>query len=952
MLRKLLISVVLLLVLSLCTVMWLFHSQSGLNASLSIAKTFVPALTIDSASGTLADKVTIENLHYLDKTGTGAAIEQLIFQWQPAALLKGILHINLVSLRGVDVLSSAQTQKTEDKTPFSLPDIYLPIDIQVDELSINNVSLIEKEQTTSLLTTAELSFATTENVLEINRFNLSRDDASVTLNGRLDLTGQHQTEITYQAQSETLLPQAVGLEGQISGNIDQLILQQTISSPLASEQRVVISNLLSELNWSLVSSAKRIQLSDVLPEQRVLIEQISINAQGDKHSATALLNADVTPDNLPTIAINAQAESTDLALWKVNIHNSLNDAASLIIDGQINTEPQQTVFDLLATWQQLSWPLTSKETIINSPNGQLKMNGSVDAYTASLTSELLYQQQPISVSAALTGNQHSMSVKQLNISGFDGNIAANAHVGWNDLPVVYELSAEWQDITLPESVSELAIAIDKGQLELKGDQQTLTLRSESNLTINQLPMTVKLKGQGKTDVGFDETNIAIELAEGSIDYQGRLAWAGESLVDGLITLDKFNPGIIASNWPGKLMGTVPVKVKNQADKLAVSLPGLSVDGTLRDRAINLKGDINTVGKMVVIKDLRLSSANSSLNVDGKVDSSNSHLVWQLSSPDLQDFYPALKGQLNATGEITGELNQPEINANISGKSLVYENIALANIDADIETSLLRDGKTNASVKLAGLNLPELTIDSVKLDISGTQQAHQINLNVISPAIQLQAMANGGFEQQQWQGIFSQFSFGNDKAGKWQLGEHSLITLSADKQAFPQHCWSSEKGQLCLQANNDGMKWQTAGNFKAVPVSLFDQFLVELEQLTGSLRGKFSLAGDESKAITGNGEVYLDEASVQLNQTALNQKEPLHLNNTFLKYQLDTNQTSMQLNIEPELAGVSAIKADIKTVSIVDISDHPEQAELNGELKTSIADLTALQLSHPAFDGLK
>jgi translocation and assembly module TamB len=134
--------------------------------------------------------------------------------------------------------------------------------------------------------------------------------------------------------------------------------------------------------------------------------------------------------------------------------------------------------------------------------------------------------------------------------------------------------------------------------------------------------------------------------------------------------------------------------------------------------------------------------------------------------------------------------------------------------------------------------------------------------------------------------------------------------------------------------------------------LFEGFAVELEQLTGSLRGKFNLASAKDAVIRGNGDVYLDDASVQLNQSALNQKQPLQLNNVSLSYQLDETQTTAKFHLEPVLDGVSAIDASIDTVALQQLITNPEQARLRGKITTAVQDLAALELSHPAFDELK
>ena len=136
------------------------------------------------------------------------------------------------------------------------------------------------------------------------------------------------------------------------------------------------------------------------------------------------------------------------------------------------------------------------------------------------------------------------------------------------------------------------------------------------------------------------------------------------------------------------------------------------------------------------------------------------------------------------------------------------------------------------------------------------------------------------------------------------------------------------------------------------MTLFESLDVELEQLQGQLKGRFNLAADKHNNMTGAGKISLENGSVQLNQSDLQQKQAVTLKNTFIEYQLDETQTTAQLHIEPQIEGVSAINADIATASAEALMADPNQAALKGKITTHIADMSALQFSHPAIEGLQ
>ncbi|WP_289303204.1 translocation/assembly module TamB domain-containing protein [Methylophaga sp. UBA3996] len=951
--KPILISVIVIFVAIILSMGWLLTTQSGLKASLNIVQTFVPALNVKEANGQLFGKLSLSDVRYQSEQGTAVQIKSVVLQWQPSALLKRQLFIQQVAVDGVILSTSEQSQETEQSSSdFTLPDIHLPLSIKLETLSVKNVTVAQTEASNTLLEDVQLELETIADDVIIKKLYIEREDGQLELKGRIGLTAEHAVDLAYQAQISDVLAETVIIDGNIDGNQQQLVLTQHVQQPVKSEQKLVVNDLTSSLHWILTVSADVVDVSQLVPEQPLELNKVKLHAKGTLSSMTSSLQLTAKQPELPAIDLAIQANTDDMADWDIELTASPDNEKIITVAGKVNTNTPDIAFDLKAVWQQLQWPLQGDDVLIKSEQGEVMLTGSLKYYEATLDTVTSYQNEPVAITAKLEGNDSSLEIEQLEMQGLGGNIDTAGHIDWSSTPITYDLEAHWRDITIPDSLSELAIDIREGRLSLAGNTSSMTLRSETDLSVNEVAMKVKASGDGQTDIGFEQSQLYVELGQGKVEYQGRLAWVGESLVNGELTLTQLNPGIIVPEWPGNLSGQVPLKVSQKNKQLAVELESLRLSGTLRQKPLAIEAKLRTQAEDVWIDTLKANSGDSQMSLNGQLQNDILDIDWTLSSPDLQDLYPGLQGQLSGEGELTGSVEQPRILAEINGQALAFETTKVETLSGNIDVSLQTNANINSHILVTGLMLSDQLINRIELAVQGKQQSHQIQLNVDSNMINLDLAADGQLNKEIWTGQFSQFSFGNEQAGVWQLREKGELQLSAQQQDIPRHCWQSEKGNLCLAAIHSQEQWQVSGEFADLPLTLFEPLAVELEQLQGQLKGRFSLAADKHNKMTGAGKISLENGSVQLNQSDLQQKQAVTLKNTFIEYQLDETQTTAQLHIEPQIEGVSAMNADIATASAEALMADPNQAALKGKITTHIADMSALQFSHPAIEGLQ
>ncbi|BDZ72543.1 hypothetical protein GCM10025856_02620 [Methylophaga marina] len=416
--KPILISVIVVFVAIILSMGWLLTTQSGLKASLNIVQTFVPALNVKEANGQLFGKLSLSDVRYQPEQGTAVQIKSVVLQWQPSALLKRQLFIQQVAVDGLILSTSEQSQETEQSSSdFTLPDIHLPLSIKLETLSVKNVTVAQTEASNTLLEDVQLELETIADDVIIKKLYIEREDGQLELKGRIGLTAEHAVDLAYQAQISDVLAETVIIDGNISGNQQQLVLTQHVQQPVKSEQKLVVNDLTSSLDWILTVSADVVDVSQLVPEQPLELNKVNLQAKGTLSSMTSSLQLTAKQPELPAIDLAIQANTDDMADWNIELTATPDNDKIITVAGKVNTNTPDIAFDLKAVWQQLQWPLQGDDMLIKSEQGEVMLTGSLKHYQATMDTVTSYQNEPIAITAKLEGNDSSLEIEQLEMQG-------------------------------------------------------------------------------------------------------------------------------------------------------------------------------------------------------------------------------------------------------------------------------------------------------------------------------------------------------------------------------------------------------------------------------------------------------------------------------------------------------------------------------------------------------
>ncbi len=113
---------------------WLLGTAAGLAGDRGIEVEF------EAMEGTLAGTLALGGLH-IQGAGLDLTVDRLGLSWRPLALLDGRLHVTAFNAGGIRYQIEATDEPAPPAAPPTLPDISLPIAIQVDRLRVEELYL-------------------------------------------------------------------------------------------------------------------------------------------------------------------------------------------------------------------------------------------------------------------------------------------------------------------------------------------------------------------------------------------------------------------------------------------------------------------------------------------------------------------------------------------------------------------------------------------------------------------------------------------------------------------------------------------------------------------------------------------------------------------------------------------------------------------------------------------
>ncbi|MCC6069509.1 translocation/assembly module TamB domain-containing protein [Massilia sp. GCM10020059] len=258
---------------------------------------------------------------------------------------------------------------------------------------------------------------------------------------------------------------------------------------------------------------------------------------------------------------------------------------------------------------------------------------------------------------------------------------------------------------------------------------------------------------------------------------------------------------------------------------------------------------------------RISSADVDLHVGpnviaakGQFGAPADRLDWRIDAPQLAVLGGDFGGLLRGSGTLSGTAQAPALTAALEGQNVkVLGRHQVRALRASANIGARQGGATPmvSNVEITGYTSGDTSIDSARLQTTGTRAAHTLSLAARGEAFDAAVQARGGWNGDAWSGVLESLQ----NRGRYAMSLARPVPLrlavapgaGAMGLARPQQI-AFNGAVIALPAGTiniaslvkDGSRWSSKGTATGVPLSYLAQFSPALQD---NMRGDLALGGE-------------------------------------------------------------------------------------------------------------
>ncbi|POA53806.1 MULTISPECIES: translocation/assembly module TamB domain-containing protein [unclassified Pseudomonas] len=573
------LALVVLVILALAAVL-------GTQAGSRWALRQVPGLSLEQFDGRLGGQWSAGQLLW-QQDGTRIELRGVQFSWSPACLLRMTLCIEQLEADQVSLQFPAGGQ--ESPGPISLPELHLPLAIELGRVRLGSLLLDGSEQLKSL----QLAAHWTTQGLRIDALQLQRDDLALELTGLLQPTGDWpltaQGSLGLPAPGDGPWKLALQVEGDL---LKTLKLQADSSGYLQGRLSGELQPLAQDLPAQVRITADGFKASADLPDT-LQLDQLQLTGKGDLKRGYQLVGQASLPAEQGPVALSLQGKVDAKGAQITTLELQASDHQSLKLEGQLDWS-QGFVAEARLAWLDFPWHRLYPQ--IDEPAVALrKFNAEVayrdGNYLGNFQGDLDGPAGAFSLGSPFSGDLGQVHLPQLQLTAGQGKAQGHLNLQFADglaWDTALDLSAINPAYWLAELPGTLAGPL-RSQGELKNQQLKLAADLDLKGRLRGQPALLQAKADGAGEQWRLNT-LDIRLGDNRINGAGSL----QQKVSGQLDIRLPRLGQLWPQLRGQLSGR------------------LDLAGTLA--APQGKAELN--GQQLAFADNRLQSLKLDASLDG------------------------------------------------------------------------------------------------------------------------------------------------------------------------------------------------------------------------------------------------------------------------------------------------------------------------------------------------
>ncbi len=925
-----------------------------------------------------------------------AEIAELHFRWRPVALLTGRLHVARFAVSSVDYVAPEADAETaaEKSRPGA---VSIPIAIQVDDVLIQDVLIRRGGGQNRIDRVVMRGLGIDGNIVALARLEVAADALTLTAHGNVDPSPPH--AVTAGIAWSLRLPDGATAEGvgNVTGTLESMRVEHSVKhpftvdvsgtvSPLSDPLLLDLSGEWASLRWPLEGAAQ------------FLSDSGSFSVRGNLADMALTLDASLAGDSIPARSLRVDAdlkrpgETLEAALrWSavlvngkeasgsgtvsgdsrlVRINHALEKPLKFSTRGEINLAAKAPELSVNGEWQELAWPLTGKPTIV-SDSGRYQVSGVLDAIKFQLDADLRseaaqIEQMDVSLEGTASGTAPypfdanlSFSARlpegvagkgRAKIQGDAKNIQfessleqplglkAGGTIALKPGDPEMDISGIWQELRWPLT-GEATFRSASGNFSVSGPLRQLALKVEAKSSGEKLPPAdSRLEARVRPD-GARIQALSIYTLGGAIRATGDVSWQPAPRWDLRLKASGLKPEEYLSEWPGVISIESGVRGRVEAGTPKIDIDALKLEGQLRGYAVKGAGAISIDGTTVSARNLRLSSGDNRIEVNGQAGE-RLDLSLLIDAPALKAVAPDLDGSLKGEGRLEGNRSQPRVMAKLSGRKLAWRSRSIDKLELEVDAGTRPGYRSRIVIDADDIRDNGTRIGRASISGDGTPEQHRLALDAMVLDDTVSAQLSGRYEAGEWSGNVES-SIKTKRFGEWRTPKPAALSASRERARLETLCLVQAPGRVCAagswQAEGDAV--QANGEIVSLPLALARPFMPEGSSIDGNLNGEFKAAG-ALNALQAEARVGAQTGAIVYDPGAGFESAQFVYRDARIEVSYAPSGARVQMGLELENAG--SMRGSLETGALG--TERP--APLNGRVEASFSDLGWLGVMIP------
>ncbi|AMZ69688.1 MULTISPECIES: translocation/assembly module TamB domain-containing protein [Pseudomonas] len=592
----------------------------------------VPGLTVENFQGRLGGQWSADHVLW-QQDASRVEVDRLIFAWSPLCLARMTLCVEQLKADQVALQLPASADEPSSG-PISLPDLDLPLAIELGDVQVGSLSFNGSEQLKGLQLVAHW----TAEGMQIDSVQLQRDELSLKLSGLLKPGGdwplRAEGRLTLPAPGTT--PWALDLK--VDGNLlKTLNLKADSSGYLQGQLSGELQPLADNLPAKVRISADGFKASADLPDTLVL-NQLELTGEGDLKNGYQLLGKATLPAEKGSVALLLQGTVDANGAQIAGLDLDAGAQQSLKLSGQLDwregLRAEAKVAWLDFPWHRLYPLIDEPQVTLRSFDGEVSYTDG--QYLGNFQAALDGPAGAFSLGSPFSGDLTQIHLPQLKLAAGQGKAEGHLSLQFAD-GIAWDTALQLSAINPAYWLGELPGTL-AGPLRSKGTMKNDRLDLDADLDLKG-----KLRGQPAV-LQAQASGAGEQWTLSALDIR-----LGDNRINGSASLQE------------KLTGQIDIKLARLA-QLWPQLRGqvigrVDVAGTLKAP----QGKLGLQGSQLALQDNRLQS----LNLDATLDSAQRGKL-DLKASGIRVGETSL-GVLTVSGQ--GDIKQQKLNLDLQGPQL-------------------------------------------------------------------------------------------------------------------------------------------------------------------------------------------------------------------------------------------------------------------------------------------